>query len=137
MHAPRLASLLLLAACAMDGLAPAPSPEDGQVLVERAAVLGGFMRAALACDLPVSTAAQDRAAMIETAALRRQQRRGGTAARDAFLLAMQPPAFDPRQRGRDRGAWCARQRPDVERIAAWLDSAEGEEFARRAEAAWR
>jgi hypothetical protein len=128
---------LLLAACTA-GPAPPPAaspPQPDAPLAERAAILGGFLRAALLCGQPVSTTAQDRAAAIEAAALNLRQRQGGTAARDAFLRALQPPAFDPRRQGRDRDAWCARQRPDIRRVAAWLDSEEGAAFA--AEAARR
>lgn len=140
LRAARLAALplmLLAAACAADAPPGPARPEDGAALAERAAVLGSFMRAALVCGLPVSATAQDRAAAIETAALDMHQRRGGTPARDAFLKALQPPRFDPRRAGRDRAAWCAERRPDVARVAAWLDSAEGKEFAERAEAAQR
>lgn len=139
MRAARLCALLpLLGACAMQpaptGTLPARAEEP---VTERAAIIGGHMRAALACDIPVPAGAQDRAALIEATALDRLQRSGGAAARDAFLHAMQPPRFDPRRQGRDRRAWCARQRPDIRRVAAWLGSEEGAAFVRRAEEARR
>ncbi len=140
-----LPALTLLVAGALAAACAAPHPmaappgraDAARLLSERAAVLGGFVRGAMACGMPVSATAQDRAAAIETAALDLHQREGGRAARDAVLQAMQPPAFDPRQRGRDRDAWCVRRREDARRVAAWLESEEGAAFAREAEAASR
>jgi hypothetical protein len=129
--------LSLLAACAAEAPAPASQPPaDGlQAVAGRAPLLGGLMRAALACGLSVSMPAQDRAAAIEAAALAYHQREGGPPARDAYLRSLQPPAFDPRLGGRDRGAWCARQGTDMARVLAWLEGAEGADYAARAEAA--
>jgi hypothetical protein len=144
---PSLAATLLTSAALLVGgarcsvvpdAAPPGQEEDGAAFAERAAVIASFMRAAIACGQPpVSATAQDRAATIETAVLDLQQRTGGTAARDAFLHAVAPPAFDPRQRGRDRAAWCAERQPDVARVAAWLDGPDGAAFARRADPALR
>jgi hypothetical protein len=139
--APLAAAALLalsLAACAAEEAAGARAsagegPPPG--LLPRATLLGVHTRAALACGVPLSPAAQDRAAAIEAAALRIHQRQGGAAARDAYLVTLAPPAFDARQAGRDRAAWCAARQPDVERVGAWLDSAEGATFAERAAAA--
>ena len=74
----------------------------------------------------------DAAAAIESAALTHQQQEGGTSARDAWLHALNPPDFDPHRQGRDKSAWCAARRPDIDRIVRWLDGAEGEAFAARA-----
>ena len=37
-------------------------------------------------------------------------------ARDTYLRSVQPPQFDPRQRGRDRAAYCNPKRIDIERM---------------------
>jgi hypothetical protein len=128
----------LMAGCATEGTGRPPgAAADAAALSERAAVLGSHMRAAVACGQPVSATAQDRAAMIETAVLDLHQRLGGAEARDGFLTGLAPPAFDPRQRGRDKAAWCAAHREDVQRVSAWLDGPEGAAFARQAEATLR
>ena len=128
------AVLMLLGACAAE---PGDRPDENGMrpaVMARATLLGVHVRAALACGVPLSAAAQDRAAAIESAALRMQERQGGRAARDAYLHALAPPAFDPRRHGRDRAAWCAERGADIQRVGAWLDSAEGAAFAQRAEA---
>jgi hypothetical protein len=116
----------------MDGTDP-----GAQELAERAPTIGTLMRAASVCRVQMSAQAQDRAARIEAAALRQRQRQGGVAARDAFLAAMQPPAFDPRQRGRDRMAWCSARQAEIARLNATLGGPEGAALADRAEAALR
>jgi hypothetical protein len=136
------ATALLLAAataCGPDGTARSPgAPTGADALSERAAVLGSHMRAAIACGQPVSATAQDRAAAIEAAALDLRQRLGGAASRDAYLLALSPPGSDRgRQPARDRAAWCAARKPDIERVAQWLDGPEGAAFAAQAEAILR
>ncbi len=109
------------------------APPGTEALSERAVVLGSHMRAAITCGQAVSATAQDRAAMIETAVLDLHQRLGGATSRDAYLVLLSPPPFDARQRGRDRLAWCAGHRPDIERVARWLEGPEGAAFATQAE----
>ena len=120
--------LLLLGACATEPTPPAPLtlPE----LTTRATPLGQQMRAAQSCGIDLPASAQDRAARIEATAIALNQLQGGVPARDAFLKSLEPP----RQRPRDRAAWCKEQGPGIARSATWLDSTEGEAFAQRAEA---
>ena len=124
----RLATLLLLGACAAEPRPPAPLTL-AQV-TERATPLGQQMRAAQAGAIDLPASAQDRAARIEATAIALNQLQGGVAARDAFLRGLEPQ----RQRPRDRAAWCREQTPAIARSAQWLGSAEGEAFAQRAEA---
>jgi len=126
--------LLLLAACATE--APAP-PLSAVEVTTRATPLGQQLRAAQLCEVDLPVAAQDRAARIEAAAIALHQREGGLPARDSFLRGLAPPRFEPRQRGRDRAAWCRQQREALPGTAAWLDSAAAETFAQRAEALLR
>src|SRR5687768_16107753 len=100
-----LLAMALLIGCADTGT-PAHSP-DAQEILERAPAIGEAVRAASVCDVTLSMPAQDRAARIEAAAIELHNHQGGIAARDAFLHALRPPVFDPRQRGRDRAAWCS------------------------------
>lgn len=127
-----LAALAALGACAAEAALPAAEDASLPAIEARASLVGQHVRAALACGLPLSTPAQDRAAAIEAAALRIHQARGGAPARDAWLAGLAPPAFDPRRQGRDRAAWCAARRPDIERVGRWLDGPEGAAFAGRA-----
>jgi hypothetical protein len=108
---------------------------DSSAVAARAQLLGAHVRAALACGVPLSQPAQDRAAAIEAAALDYHQRQGGAEARDELLRSIAPPAFDPRQQGRDRATWCAARRADIQRVGRWLDSDEGAAFAAQAAAA--
>jgi hypothetical protein len=121
--------LLLLGACAADPAKP-PAPLTLAEIGQRATPLGQQMRAAQSCGLDLPASAQDRAARIEATAIALQQMQGGVPARDAFLHSLEPP----RQRPRDRAAWCQEQMPAIARSTQWLDSAEGEAFAQRAEA---
>lgn len=118
----------LLAACAPEALPPAESPEAGRAISDRALVIGQNMRAALACGVSMPAGAQDRAAVIEAAALAYLQRQGGSAARDAWLHGIEPSVRSPRQLAN----WCVAQRPDIDRVVRWLDSKDGEAFATRA-----
>lgn len=121
---------VLLATCAPEAPPAAEHPETRRAASDRARAIGQHMRAALACGLAVPATAQDRAATIESAALAWQQTKGGEAARDTWLHAIDPPAMTPR---RQQG-WCQAQRPDIERVVRWLDGAEGEAFAASAAA---
>lgn len=132
---PSLLLVCLLAAC-VEGATVATAPvqhQDG--IVERATMIGMLTRAASVCGIVLPTQAQDRAARIEAAALRIREVQGGLAARDAFLHALQPPEFDPRQRGRDRTAWCAARRAEIARMDMMLSGPEGAALAQQAEAA--
>jgi len=133
----RLGPLLLLPlliACAED--TPPAAPALGlQELAARAPEIGGLVRAAQFCGLPLSQPAHDRAARIEAAAIGLHRQRGGTLARDAFLREMAPPVFEGRNRSRDRAAWCTTKRPEVQRIDAMLNGPEGTALVQRAEAA--
>jgi len=132
LRVPLLAAGLAVAACTAEAPPAVPGPEPTTPLASRAAVIGQHMRAALACGIVLPRAAQDRAAAIETAALDQHHRQGGPAARDAFLAALAPPDFaGDAGAARQRAAWCARERPDVERVSRWLQSPEGTDFAAR------
>jgi hypothetical protein len=102
-------------------------------LTVSAPVFGEIIRAAAACSVPVSLTAQDRAARIEGAALLAFARQGGEAARNQYLASVQPPNFNPAQRGRDRSAWCGGKRVDIERADTFLNSDEGTQLAQRAD----
>jgi hypothetical protein len=119
---------LSLAACVPAPPAAVP-PEAMPGLAQRAPLLGTHMRAAMACHLPVSREAQDRAAAIEAAAIAHHHRQGGDAMRDAYLAQLMPPRFETGRQGRDRQGWCTARRADIVRVARWLDSAEGAAFA--------
>ncbi|TDH63963.1 hypothetical protein E2C06_03810 [Dankookia rubra] len=129
-----LLPLLLLLACAGDPQPAEPVPDLAE-LTSKAPEIGGLVRAAQLCGLVVSQPAQERAARIEEAALEVRRRDGGTQARDAFLRSLAPPHFDPKQRGRDRAAWCTEQGPAVRRMDGMLNSPEGTALVQRAEAA--
>ena len=129
-----LSLLPLLVACAADPSPPAAPAVDQQELATRAPEIGGLVRAAQFCGVALSQPAQERAARIEEAALELHRHRGGTPARDAFLQGLAPPRFEPRQRGRDRAAWCAEKRPAVQQVDGLLNSAEGTALVQRAEA---
>lgn len=129
-----LLPLLLLLACTADPPAVAPAYDLAE-LASTAPEIGGLVRAAQLCGLALSQPAQERAARIEEAALEVQRHRGGTPARDALLQAMAPPRFEPRQRGRDRAAWCREKAPAVQRMDGMLNSTEGTALVQRAEAA--
>lgn len=102
-------------------------------LTVSAPVFGEIIRAAAVCAVPVSLTGQDRAARIEGAALLAFARQGGEAARNQYLASVQPPNFDPSQRGRDRSAFCGGKRVDIERADTFLNSAEGTSLAQRAD----
>jgi len=109
---------LALAACAV----PPPPGDRGSTdeiaaLSARTQLIGAVVRAAAACDRPLSTAAQDQAARLETALIALHQAKGGVAERDAFLAPMRPPEA-PNLRGRI--AWCARQRADLDGVERFL-----------------
>lgn len=127
--------LLLLLACTADPMPPAAPAYDLEELAAKAPEIGTLVRAAQLCGIVLSQPAQERAARIEEAAIELHRHRGGTPARDAFLRGMAPPHFQPRQRGRDRTAWCAEKRPAVQRMDAMLNGAEGTALVQRAEAA--
>jgi len=126
-----LAAGLAAASCTAAAPPPLPDAEATSPLASRAAVIGQHVRAALACGIPVPRTAQDRAAAIEAATLEQHHRQGGPAARDAYLVALAPPAFEGDAAARQRAAWCARARPDIARITRWLDGAEGAAFVER------
>lgn len=130
---PPFLAALLLVACAAEG--PEMRSPDGALpaVAARATLVGSHMRAALACHLPVSTTAQDRAAIIEAAALRIQEHEGGAAGRDSYLASLAPPSVAAGREGRERSAWCAARRADIERVSRWLDSDDGAAFAARVE----
>lgn len=136
-----LLPLLLLLGCGQhEGQRPAAGREAAQDLREvavSAPILGDLVRAGQACGLPVSPTALDRAARIEAVAIAYHERQGGVAARDDFLRSMAPPAFDPRQRGRDRAGWCGAKRVEIERVDGFLSGPDGAALAERAEAAAR
>jgi hypothetical protein len=126
--------MLMLLACTVDP--PPARPAHGQEeLATKAPEIGGLVRAAQLCGLALSRPAQERAARIEEAALEVQRHRGGTQARDALLRDMAPPHFEPKQRGRDRAAWCTEKSPAVQRMDGMLNSTEGTALVQRAEAA--
>jgi hypothetical protein len=127
MH-PATLTILLLAACATAPTPPAPLTL-AQV-TERATPLGQQMRVAQICSVDVSLSAQDRAARIEATAIALHQRVGGVPGRDAFLHGLE----QPRQRARDRAAWCKDRTDAIARSALWLDTVEAEQFAQRADA---
>ncbi|TCZ55384.1 hypothetical protein [Roseicella aquatilis] len=127
--------LILLAACAARPPAPAmPAVESGE-LAERAAEIGGLVRAAQLCGFPLSQPSLERAARIEEAALELHRSRGGTTARNAFLHDVAPPRFEARQRGRDRAAWCMERQPAARQMDSFLNGPEGTALVQRAEAA--
>jgi hypothetical protein len=130
-----LLPLLLLLACTAAPPSPVAPALDQEDLAGRAREIGGLVRAAEPCGVALSQPARERAARIEEAALEVQRHRGGTQARDAFLRGMAPPSFEPRQRGRDRAAWCAERRPAVQRMDAMLNGPEGTHLVQQAEAA--
>jgi hypothetical protein len=113
---------------------PAPTYDLAELLT-RAPEIGSLVRAAQLCGVALSQPAQERAARIEEAALELHRARGGMPARDAFLHSMAPPRFEPRQRGRDRIAWCAAKRPAVQQMDGLLNGTEGTALVQRAEAA--
>jgi hypothetical protein len=130
-HAPLVLALLLLG-CTVESLF---TPDhDAQELMAKAPEIGALVRAAQFCAIPLSQPAQDRAARIEAAAIELHRQRGGTTARDAYLRGMAPPAFEGRQRGSDRTAWCTTKRQAVTGLDAMLNSAEGTALVERAEA---
>ena len=117
---------------------PSPStrpPYDLQELATRAPGIGALVRAVQLCGLTLSQPAQERAAQIEAAAIELHQHQGGTLERDAFLRGMAPPRFDPPHASRDRAAWCAAKRPEVQQMDAMLNGADGTALVQRAEAA--
>ena len=132
---PKLAllAMTLVAGC-VDARPPAQSLEAQEIL-ERARAIGETVRAASVCNAMLSMPAQDRAARIEAAAIELHNHQGGVAARDAFLHALRPPAFDPGQRGRDRAAWCNARRAEIARMDSVLAGPEGAALAQRAEMA--
>ena len=140
---PALALMLLLPALAgcsrIGSILPGRSSSayDMQELSVSAPVFGEIIRAAATCAVPMSLTAQDRGARIEGAALLGFQRQGGEAMRNQYLASVQPPTFNPTQRGRDRSGYCSGKRIDIERADTFLNGAEGEAMARRADAATR
>ena len=139
---PLILLLPVLAGCARLGsIFPSRSGGstsfDAQELSVSAPVFGEIIRAAAVCGVPMSLTAQDRGARIEGAALLGFQREGGDAMRNQYLASVQPPAFNPAQRGRDRSGYCGPKRVDIERADTFLTGAEGEALARRADAATR
>jgi hypothetical protein len=129
---------LMLAGCGWLGGGGTPAPARGTALdadqvKASAPVVGELVRAAAVCGLPVSVTAQDRAARIEAVALDLALREGGMAARDSYLRSVQPPAFDARQRGRDRAQYCGQKRLDVERMDGFLAGPDGGALVQRAE----
>jgi hypothetical protein len=135
MRATHLAVSLLMppllgAGCAGTESVVPLAHDSAQSIVARAPALGQQLRAAMLCGVPVSPAAQDRAATIEAVAIAQHHQQGGTALRDAFLASLAPPTFAGRKS--DRFAWCASQRPEIERSARWLESDEGATWERRA-----
>ena len=130
---PLLLILPVLAGCSRLGLGRSTSSFDTQELAVSAPVFGEIIRAAGVCGVPMSLTAQDRGARIEAAALLGFQRQGGDAMRNQYLASVQPPNASPR----DRSGYCAGKRVDIERADTFLNSAEGEALARRADAATR
>ncbi|WP_431269431.1 hypothetical protein [Dankookia sp. P2] len=130
-----LLPLLLLLGCATDPVPPTAPAQDLAELSGKAPEIGGLVRAAQLCGLALSRPAQERAARIEEAALEVERHRGGIQARDAFLQGMAPPHFEPRQRGRDRAAWCREKGPAVQDMDTMLNSPEGTALVQRSEAA--
>ncbi len=96
-------------------------------------IFGEIIRAASTCGVPVSLTAQDRAARIEGAALLAFSRQGGDAVRNQYLASVQPPTFNPAQRGRDRSTWCSGKRIDIERADTFLTGEDGGALAQRAD----
>lgn len=123
-----LATGLAAAACTAEAPPPLPGADATSPMASRAAVIGQHVRAALACGIPVPRTAQDRAAAIEAATLEQYHRQGGPEARDAYLAALAPPAFEGEGAAGRRAAWCTRARPDIARVTRWLDGAEGAAF---------
>lgn len=134
MRRAALGTLLLLIACAETGTRPADTATTRETLLARASTTGALVRAAPLCGRPLTILAQDRAARLETAAIALHQRQGGLAARDEFLREMEPPAFDPRLRGRDRAAWCSAREAEIAQLDTMLNGAEGQALVQRAEA---
>jgi hypothetical protein len=137
MRATLLGPLLLLPlllACRGGGGAPAPTAYDAEEVKVSAPIVAELVRAATVCGVPVSLTAQDRAARLEAVAIELHQREGGLAARDNYLRSVQPPSFDPRQRGRDRSAYCGSKRIEIERMDGFLNNADGAALTQRAEA---
>ncbi|WP_160119522.1 hypothetical protein [Rhodovarius lipocyclicus] len=110
---------------------------DLQELTVSSPIFGEIIRAAAVCQMPVSLTAQDRAARIEAAALLAFARQGGDAARNQYLASVQPPNFDPARRGQDRSQYCGQKRLDIERADTFLNGAEGQSLAERADNARR
>src|SRR4051794_16575410 len=131
MRRAALGALLLLAACAAPAEPDAATSAARQAILARAQGTGALVRAAPLCRLPLSMAAQDRAARLETTVLALHQLQGGTAERDAFLHGLEPPAFDPHRHGRDREAWCSARQAEIARLDLMLAGAEGEAPGRR------
>ena len=135
---PSLFLILLLptlAGCSRIGsvFSRSSSSFDTQELAVSAPVFGEIIRAAAVCGVPMSLTAQDRGARIEGAALLGFQRQGGDAMRNQYLASVQPPNTNPR----DRSGYCAGKRVDIDRADTFLNSAEGDALARRADAATR
>jgi hypothetical protein len=119
-----LAAMLVLSACTTRTVAPSPAE-----VTERATAVGRQVRAAQACNVNLPTNALDRAARLEASAIALKLRGVENAHRDAFLASLLPP----RQRGRDRAAWCRTQGPDIERARQWLTGPDADAFVRSAE----
>ena len=128
---------LALAACDTAGDASSQSARGSQLDVDQvkasAFLVGGLVRAAAVCGVPVSTTAKDRAARIEAAALDIAMREGGQPARDSYLQSVQPPNFETRRQGQDRTQYCDPKRPEMERVNGFLFGAEGAALAQRAD----
>lgn len=123
---------LALAACAQSATPPAGlTADEVAALTARTQLIGAAVRAAAACDRPLSMLAQDQAARLETAMIALRQAKGGAAERDAFLAPMRPPEAASM---RGRIAWCARQRPDLAGVERFLTGETGQALIQRAEA---
>jgi hypothetical protein len=128
-----LGALLLLVGCAETGPRATTTATARETLLARASTIGALVRAAPLCGRPLTILAQDRAARLETAAIALHQRQGGLAARDEFLREMEPPAFDPGRRGRDRATWCSAREAEIAQLDTTLSGAEGQALVQRAE----
>lgn len=125
----------LLGGCAPRAIAPIPNDPDALAAVSaRTQVIGVAVRAAAACNLPLSMAAQDQAARLETAVITVHAAAGGVAERDAFLATMRPPRASTK---RARAAWCRAQRPDLAGVEGFLAGPDGAALIARAEAMTR
>lgn len=141
MHQASLPCLLTLAlaltACEAVGDASQQSARGSQLEIDQVKasgpLVGGFVRTAVVCGVPVSTSVKDRAARIEAAALDIAIREGGQPARDSYLQSVQPPTFAGRRRREDQAQYCNPKQPEMERMNSFLSGADGATLAQHAD----